>query len=66
MKKSADAPKLGRPRGKRTNPDFVQITAYIRKDTHRNVKIQLLKEGKGKELSEVIEDQLSDWLRKHK
>ena len=35
----------GRPRGKRSDPDFEQITAYIRKETHHGVKIALLQEG---------------------
>ena len=37
--------KRGRPSGKRSDADFVQVTAYIHKDTHRNVKIALLKSG---------------------
>jgi hypothetical protein len=56
--------KLGRPAGKRTDPAFVQVTAYIRKDTHRDVKIELLREGKGREFSELIEQLLSDWLKR--
>ncbi len=35
----------GRPPGKRSDPDFEQITAYIRKDTHHAVKIALLTNG---------------------
>lgn len=54
----------GRPRGKSADPEFTQITAYIRKDTHRNVKIELLKEGKDRELSELVEDLLSSWLKR--
>lgn len=54
----------GRPPGKRSNPDFEQVTAYIRGDTHRNVKLALLQEGKGTEFSEIIEELLSAWLKK--
>ena len=39
-------PRRGRPPGKRSHPDFEQITAYIRKDTHHAVKIELLKNGR--------------------
>ena len=70
MKKVAKAaesvPKTGRPPGKRIDPEFTQITAYIRKATHHGVKLALLKENKGREFSELIEDLLSDWLRKRK
>jgi len=52
----------GRPRGKRSHPEFEQITAYIRKDTHQAVKVVLLKNG-GKEFSELLEQLLSEWLK---
>lgn len=53
----------GRPTGKRSDPDFEQTTAYIRKDTHRNVKIALLQEGEEREYSELVEELLSKWLK---
>jgi len=56
----------GRPRGKRTDPDFEQVTAYIRKDTHRNVQIALLNEAQRRQFSTLVEDLLSEWLNKRK
>jgi hypothetical protein len=56
----------GRPTGKRSDPDFEQTTAYIRKDTHRNVKIALLEEGEEREYSELVEELLSKWLKARK
>jgi hypothetical protein len=53
----------GRPRGKLSDPDYEQITAYIRKDTHKDTKIALLQEGQGREFSELVEDLLSEWLK---
>ena len=53
----------GRPRGKRSDPDFEQITAYVRKDTHQGTKIALLQEGRGREFSELVEDLLAKWLK---
>ena len=53
----------GRPRGKRSDPDFEQITAYIRKQTHHGVKIALLQEGRGQEFSELLENLLAEWLQ---
>jgi hypothetical protein len=58
--------KRGRPTGKRSDPDFTQTTAYIRADTYRDVRIALLQEGKGMEYSELVEEVLSDWLKKRK
>ena len=55
-------PRRGRPPGKRSHPDFEQITAYIRKDTHHAVKIVLLKNGR-KEFSELVEELLNQWLK---
>lgn len=56
----------GRPRnGKRSDPNFTQITAYISKKTHQSVKVALLGEGEGKELSQLIEECLLFWLEHH-
>jgi len=52
----------GRPAGKRTDPDFAQVTAYIRKQTHQAVKLRLLQEGQGREFSELVEELLADWV----
>lgn len=52
----------GRPPGKRSHPDFEQITAYIRKDTHQAVKIALLQGGR-QEFSELVEILLAGWLK---
>jgi hypothetical protein len=55
-------PRRGRPPGKRSHPDFEQITAYIRKDTHHAVKVELLK-NRRKEFSELVEELLHQWLK---
>mgnify|MGYP003387906692 CR=1 FL=1 len=55
--------KLGRPSGKRSDSDYVQVTGYIREKTHVAVKIALLKKGKGQEFSELLEELLSTWLK---
>ncbi|MDR9900959.1 hypothetical protein G7B40_041850 [Aetokthonos hydrillicola Thurmond2011] len=58
--------KVGRPRGKRSDPEFEQITAYIRRDTHLAVKIALLQEGQGREFSELLQELLDEFLRTQK
>ncbi len=58
----ASAPRRGRPNGKRSNVEFQQVTAYVRRDTYRRVSIKLLdRENKG-EFSELIEELLQKWL----
>lgn len=58
----ATAPKRGRPNGKRSNAEFQQVTAYVRRNTYRRVSIKLLdRESKG-EFSELIEVLLQKWL----
>ena len=44
------------------DPDFMQVTAYFRRDTHHAVKLQLLQEGQGTEFSELVEGLLAGWL----
>jgi len=54
--------RLGRPPGKRSDPGFEQVTAYIRKETHQAVKIELLKSGR-QEFSELVEALLQQWFK---
>ncbi|MDG3008471.1 hypothetical protein [Paludisphaera mucosa] len=68
LKRPADKPadakkKRGRPSGKRSDSEFNQVTAYIRKDTHIGVQMLLLKEGKVRDFSELVEDLLAKWVK---
>jgi hypothetical protein len=56
----------GRPSGKRSDPNYVQTTAYIRGDTYKAVKIALIEEDQNKEYSELVEELLSKWLKSRK
>ena len=59
-----DGPRRGRPpTGKRSNPDFEQVTAYIRKNTSLATKIALLQEGNTRDFSDLVEELLTRWLR---
>ena len=53
----------GRPKAKRSDPNYVGFTTYIRKSTHLKVKIALLQEGNGQELSELVETLLTNWAK---
>ena len=59
----AEPRRRGRPSGKRSDPDYVGFTTYIRKDTHHDVKVALLQEKEGRELSELVEELLAGWLK---
>lgn len=52
-----------RRRGKRTDPEYVQVTAYVRQETYRRARIKLLESTKPQEFSEVVEELLTRWLR---
>ena len=58
--------KKGRPRGKRSNPDFEQVTAYIRSNTYRDVKIAILQQSEIDDFSELVEQLLNKWLSTQK
>lgn len=49
--------------GKRSHPDYAQVTAYVRKDTHEEVMRAIYKR---QEFSELIEELLVEWLKKEK
>jgi hypothetical protein len=53
---------VGASLGKRSNAEYRQVSAYIRKDTHRKVKIALLEEER--QFSELVGELLEDWLTK--
>ena len=54
----------GRPAvGKRSDPSFEQVTAYIRRDTYQAIKIALLQEGDRRDFSDLTEELLGQWLK---
>jgi len=56
--------------GKKSNPDFKQVTAYVRRDLHENVTSILFneaigrKDNKRKEFSEPVDELLEQWLQR--
>lgn len=58
--------KKGRPKGKRSNPDFEQVTAYVRSKTYRQTKIALLQQEELEDFSELVEKLLNEWLSTQK
>ena len=60
----AESPKVGRPKtGKRSNPDYTQVSAWVRKDTYRRVTDRLYVKEERREFSDLIQTLLVDWLK---
>lgn len=54
-------PKKRKSTGKRTDPDFKQVGAYIRKDTYLKIQ-RLLLERPNRDFSDLVEELLTDYL----
>jgi hypothetical protein len=52
-----------KPLAKSTDPAFTKFTTYVRKATHRAVKMRMV--GEDRELSDLVEELLSDWLKEN-
>jgi hypothetical protein len=52
--------RMGRPRGKASDPAYRQVTVYIRRETHTAARKRLFDEDR--EFSELVEDLVSKWL----
>ena len=64
MKKYEPPPKPGRKPAKHSNPDYVQMTAYVPRELRNKVKARLAEQER--EFSDLVEGMLSDWLAKQK
>jgi len=61
------AARRGRPLGKRSNHESVQVTAYIQAETHYATKLALLtnsrRGGQKKDFSDLVQELLAGWLK---
>jgi hypothetical protein len=57
-------PLSGHHRGKRSDPQWANITILMRRSIKRDVRRRLEDEGEGVDLSELIDRLLTDWLGK--
>lgn len=55
--------KVGRPKGKHTDPAYRQVSAWIRRDTYDLVTIRLVQKDR-LEFSILVQRLLEDWLTK--
>jgi len=53
----------GRPPGKRSDPEYQPTTVLLRKQTKRAANRRLEDIGSDKDLSDLIEELLSNWLK---
>jgi hypothetical protein len=67
LRSSSPERKRGRPPGKRSNPEYVQLTSYVREENLDEVKTALIKEkqqtGEKRDLSELIDSLLSFYVQ---
>lgn len=54
--------KVGRPKGKRSNPNYTQISTFINKENYSSAKIRLIKEGKKRDFGDLVDELLEQWL----
>ena len=60
----APARRRGRPTGKRSNPAWKPHTVLIRKETHKGVSRRLQDIDGGQDLSELVDELLTEWLER--
>jgi hypothetical protein len=59
----------GRTTGKKSDPNYRQVTAYVRRDLYKDVSDALYDESRGypdakrKEFSELVDELLETWLK---
>lgn len=59
----------GRTTGKKSDPNYRQVTAYVRRSLYKNVSDALYDESRGypdakrKEFSELVDELLETWLK---
>jgi hypothetical protein len=56
----------GRPPGKRSDPAWKLYSHFLKKQTHREVTTILRNEEAGRDLSEVLQQLLEEWLSQRK
>jgi hypothetical protein len=57
-------PLTGHYRGKRSDPEWANITILMRKSIKRDVRRRLEDEEEGRDISELIDQLLIEWLGK--
>ena len=56
----------GRPLGKRSNPEWKLFSHFLKKQTQREATNILRNEDNGRDLSDILQELLEEWLARHK
>jgi len=56
----------GRPPGKRSNPEWKLYSHFLKKQTHREATNILRNGDNGRDLSDVLQQLLDEWLTRQK
>jgi hypothetical protein len=54
--------KAGRPRGKKSDPDFKPYTVLLRKKTHR-AATDLLRDDEARDFSDLVQELVDQWIK---
>lgn len=52
--------------GKSSNSAYTQVLTYLKKDTHNRAKARLIFDSEKRDLSDLVEELLADWLNEKK
>jgi cell pole-organizing protein PopZ len=69
VKQGSSTRRTGRTTGKKSDPNYRQVTAYVRRDLYKEVSDTLYDQSRGypdakrKEFSELVDDLLDAWLQ---
>ncbi|MBV8092346.1 MAG: hypothetical protein JO110_03750 [Acetobacteraceae bacterium] len=64
MPPASDQTKIGRPPGKRSDPDWSPRTILMNRHTHKSVQRILLENDDERDLSELVDELLRGWIDK--
>ena len=53
-----------KPLAKSKNPDFLHTSVFLKIKTHKEVKKALIDDSENRDLSELVEELLSQWISK--
>ncbi len=55
--------RIGRPPGgKKSDPTYQQVTAYVRRATYQKTQVKLWQAGVKKDFSDLVEELLAKWV----
>jgi hypothetical protein len=61
----AGAGKVGRPPGKRSNPNYKRLTVLVKKQTVKRAERLWDDLEPSKDMSDLVEQLLADWVQQH-